>query len=308
MNEISFTIKILINTFLVIMELFGNSLSATEITPSDVYAQVLRIAAETELLKKYFNKTEKVLAPIIEADIKPRHVWSRMYVVLVKISLLRRQKGLMYMEPAYIEPAQEINPSYPWEQTQRILTEITILKRQLDIAGDRPKDIATIPGKRPLDVFNKLNQISYDWTILLGQIKPDTVYGEAMRLNSDVDDLLLLGAITDDAMVPKKIPENSPRDSLQTGCDILTEIQRLQLYLNIRITDLSVFCDKPDATPGDVFDLLSIALIEMQTIKAQRNLVHDVTTGAAYVHGKTPADVRQLLGYILRKLKLIRTL
>lgn len=306
-NTIIVILKILISMFLLIGAALFTQSFANEITPSDVYAQVLRIATETILLKKYFNKTEQVTAPIIEINLKPRHVWSKMYVILIKISLLRRLKGLMYMEPTYIEPAQEINPSYPWEQTQRILTEIAILKRQLGISGERPKEIAVIPGKRPLDVFNKLNQISYDWTALLGgQIKPDIVYGEAMRLNSDIDDLLLLDTITDSAIVPKKIPESTSHNSLQTVCDILIEIQRLQLNLNIQVTDLNIFCEKLDVTPEDVFDLLSIALIEIQTIKAQRNLIHNVTPGAVYVRGKTPADVRQLLTYILRKLKLIR--
>ena len=58
--------------------------------------------------------------------------------------------------------------------------------------------------------------------------------------------------------------------------------------------------------PSDVFNLVSMALAELQTIKAYRDLKHYVTPPAVTHERKKTNDVHQLLRWVTRMLRQIR--
>ncbi len=280
---------------------------AAEITSSDVYAQVLRIEQETLQIQHALGITDTPELPKpIKTEMLARHVWAKTYMVLTKITLFREQKKLPTIRPVAIEPQLELTPVSNWAQCLRILTEIEIIKQVLSIKTEFVP-IPAVTGKRPVDVFNKLNQVSALWSVLIGgQITPPYVYAEAIRLNDDVTQLLQTEGIMDIAIPPAKIPNSNPGDALAAAFDVLREIQRLQVQTGVEPFNLDEFyIAKQDVHPQDVFNTIGLLLAELQTLKAKLGMKHAVTPIAQYYENKQPADVGQVLGYIANRLHLL---
>lgn len=280
---------------------------AADITPSDVYAQALLIEQETLQLQRQLGITDAAEIPKpIKTDLLPRHVWAKTYMLLTKLTLFREQKKLPAVRPVAIEPTVNLTPFYNWGECRRILTEMKIIEQSLGITIATPPT-PVVTGKQPIDVFNKLNQISALWSVLIGgQITPPYVYAEAMRLNDDVAMLLQMQGVMDTALPPAKLANALPADSLDAGFTLLHEIQRLQLQTGLDPVNLDEFyLARQDAKPQDVFNLITLLLAELQTVKAKLGLKHAITPLAQYYEGKKPADVTQVLGYIANKLHLL---
>lgn len=284
----------------------GHQTAQAEITPSTVYAQAVQIEKEIELLKRYYNITlHNPVAPV-EADLQPRHVWQKTYVILIKLSIFRRKHGLSGFSPLVHEPTIKQDPRNSWGQTQRILTEIKIIKAYLGIPGE-VSPVAPMQGKRPIDVFNKLNQIAYDMDALNNEaISPSYVYAEVLRINEDVNDLMRKIGTADTAVPPARNPAATPVDSLAQAFVLMETIQKMQRQLGLETTNLDVFRKKDGVVPADVFNMVTLCLGEIQLVKARLDLAHSVTHPAEFHEGKTPAEVTQLLGYVTNKLRLIK--
>jgi hypothetical protein len=279
---------------------------AAEATPSDVYAQTVRIQAEVDSIKRHFKITGKAHAEPKIADLKPRHAWAGNYIILLKLGKLRRKQGLPYVAPVNIEPLLDMTPNHPWAMTQRILNEIAITKRLLDIPGQPP---ATVPvsGKHPLDVYNSLHQISGDLDLLMGTSTPSEAYSEAKRLDDDVSAILRHQNIFDNAAPPQRRDNLQPKDSLQAVFMLLAEVQRLQRAHGLVSTDFKGFQMGDKTTPDDVIGLIELALAELQYLKAKLGMTHAITATGSYEENKAPADVVQLIGYITAKLRAIES-
>ena len=148
---------------LLLMMLFVWTLSAKNITPSDVYAQVMLIKQEVYgLLQHYhvkYNPKEIKKESQIVAKLKPRDVWQKTYEIAVKINILRQTHNLPLIEPVNMAPVLHLNPDLVYEQTQRILTELKIFETRENITIHHSK-VQKFRGKIPLDVFNGLTQVS----------------------------------------------------------------------------------------------------------------------------------------------------
>jgi hypothetical protein len=280
------------------------------ITPSEVYAQVLLIEKETELVKRYFNSTKQATV-ITEVNFEtlPRHVWQKGYMLQMKLVAFRRNHQLGAVAPVGIEPRKEIGLRNAWSQTQRSLTEIRIIRNLLGIKGE----VGVVPhveGKKTLDVFNKLAQLEAEWDTMAGGagFDPSHAFAQALRLNEDVNMILQKLDVFDNAIPPAKTPASTPSDSLAQAFLVLEQVQRLQKLANLEIADLSAFRKTEKATPADVFNLVCLILPELQQIKYKIGLKYAITPAATYHEGKKPADTRQLLGYITHKLALIEHL
>jgi hypothetical protein len=286
--------------------LFSATARAAEATPNDVYAQAVRIEAEVESLKHHFKITGKAKVEAKSGDLKPRHVWAKTYVILLKLGKLRRKQGLTFIEPVNVEPLLDITPSQSWGMTQRILTEIAILKHRLDIPGQSPAAVP-VSGKRPIDSYNKLHQISGELDLLTGAVTPSEVYGELKRLNEDVNTILRHQRIFEKALPLPRRDNLQPKDSLRAGFELMAEIQRLQRTHGLQTTDYRGFEMGDKTTPDDVFGMIALALAELQRVKAQLGMIHQITPGAPYEENKVPADVVQLLGYVTAKLREVQS-
>jgi hypothetical protein len=292
---------------LLLLSMFLGSLPslAAETTPSDVYAQAVRIDQEMETLKRHFKISAEASSENKTGDLKPRHTWAKSYTLLLKISKLRRKHGFTYIEPANIEPMVEMPPNQPWGMTQRILTELAILKHYLDIPG-QPPAISPVSGKRPIDAYNKLHHISAELDLLAGEITPSEVYAQVKRIHEDANAILRHQRIFEKAVPPPRRDNLQPKDSLQAVFTLMTEIQRIQRANGLSTTDFQGFAMGDKTTPDDVFGMVALAIVELQRVKAQLGLLHHVTAGGSHEKDKTPADVVQLLGYtteILREIK-----
>ena len=69
----------------------GARAELVEITPSEVYSQVMQIDKEIELLKKHFGMHREKKADIYRGNLRPRHVWEKSYLIQVKINVLRKK-------------------------------------------------------------------------------------------------------------------------------------------------------------------------------------------------------------------------
>lgn len=279
---------------------------AAEATPSDVYAQAVRIEQEVAGLKHHFKIAGKAALIPRNGELKPRHVWTMSYVILLKLGKLRRKIGLSYIDPVGVEPLLDMSNNQPWGMTQRILTEIQILKFYLGIPGQAPST-TPVSGKRHIDVYNKLHQISDEMELLSTPITPSDVYAEVKRLNEDVSVVLRHLRIVEHAVPPPRRENLLPRDSLRATFEVLGEIQRIQRLHGLQTTDLKLFDTGDKAMPDDVFDLVVQLQAEWQTIKAQLGMAHHITMPAGYEENKQPSDVVQLLGYITEQLREIKS-
>ncbi|RWX43532.1 hypothetical protein H206_02713 [Candidatus Electrothrix aarhusensis] len=286
----------------------GARAELVEITPSDVYSQVMQINKEADLLKKHFGLTQDKKADIYRGTLRPRHVWEKSYVVQVKINVLRKKFGLPRNEPNNIEPELNLSPGLVFEQSQRLLAELRILKKRLGITAQvsAPQQFK---GKQPIDVFNRLHHISYQLDVLnREEINPNYVFAEVMRIYEDVITILNKLHIRDLTYPPGKEQEVTSADSLAATFELMAEIQRLQKNANIERTDFSIFQKKEAVLPSDVFNLVGMALAELQTIKAYIDLTQSVTPPAVTHERKAPNDVHQLLRWVTRILRQVRRL
>ncbi|MCI5143571.1 MAG: hypothetical protein D3909_17980, partial [Candidatus Electrothrix sp. ATG1] len=257
----------------------GARAELVEITPSEVYSQVMQIDKEVELLKKHLGLRREKEADIYRGNLRPRHAWEKSYVVQVKINVLRKKFGLPRNEPNNIEPELNLSPGLVFEQSQRLLAELRVLKKRLGITVQvsAPQQFS---GKQPIDVFNRLHHISYQLDVLnREEINPNYVFAEVMRIYEDVAVLLKALHLRDQTYPPGKEQEVTPADSLTATFELIAEIQRLQKMAGIERTDFSIFQKKELVLPSDVFNLVSMALAELQTIKAYRDLKHYVPIG-----------------------------
>jgi len=283
---------------------------AKNITPSEVYSQVLLIQDEMHHLLKYYgikhdhNAIETVSK--VQTPLKPRNVWQKTYEIMIKINILRQEHGLPIIEPVNMPPVAHLNPDLVYEQTQRILTEINIYEIRMNIPDINYK-VKKFQHKTPLDVFNALSIISLTIDELnKNKVTPSYVFGENMRVYDDITLILDTLNIQDNTIPAKKNLESTPIDTANTALKILEKIKQLQVLSGITFVDFSDFRKKKQ-TPSDVFSLTQMIIAELQTIKAYLN-IPNITRAASEYKTKTPAEVDQLMSWNLRKLELINSL
>jgi hypothetical protein len=293
---------------LLFLVLLSFTLSARNITPTDVYSQVMKINSEMVSLLHYYsiNYNEKKIreATRINTPLKPRNVWQLTYEIAIKINMLRIAHKLPTIEPINMEPVLNLNPDLVYEQTQRILTEIKIYKFRLDIKTT-PYKVRKYKNKTPLDVFNALSTISgmFDKLNQAG-FTPSYVFGESMRVYDDLTTILNHLGIEDNTVPTARNDKATPIDTFEVAMKILEKIKQIQFSVGIATVNFSAF-RYSKITPSTVFTMNQMILAELQTIKAYVGLKHYITPAATTYVNKTPADVDQLMNWNLRKVTLL---
>jgi len=286
------------------------SLYAKDITPNDVYTQVMLISDEIHFLLKHYgikHKHKEIIERVkVDTKLKPRNAWQKTYEIMVKINILRAEYNLPIVEPTNMSPVLHLNPDLVYEQTQRILTELNIFKLRKGIVSPKFKE-KQYNGKTPVDVFNGLSHISASLDELnKGGVTPSFVFGENMRLYDDIT-LVLEHLNIEDKTIPKiKDIDSTPTDTFNIGMKMLEKIKELQIGAGIDFVNFSEF-RKSRSTPSEVFGITQLVLAELQTIKAYIG-VDNITGSANRYNTKTPVEVDQLMSWNLRKLNLIHSL
>ena len=287
------------------------SLSAkNNITPNEVYSQVILISDEIHYLFKHYDVKHDHAGIISKTKsttkLKPRNTWQITYEIMIKINFLRKKYKLPVIEPVNMEPVLNLNPDLVYEQTQRILTELKIFEMRENIKSPVFK-MKTFKGKTPLDVYNELNHISASLDELTdGGVTPSFVFGENMRLYDDISLILQHLKIADNTIPDNKYKNATPTDTFEKAMNILEKIKHLQIVAGLDFVNFAEF-KKDEVTPMDVFGVTQMIIAELQTIKAYIGL-KIVTPAAREYKTKTPVEVHQLMSWNLRKLNLIHTL
>lgn len=302
----------MLRLLLLISFLFMSDMAQAEanISSSEVYGLTLLIDKETELVRQQLNGNQKTNLPTnLNADIKPRHVWQKFYMLQIKLVAFSRKYNLLGISPVGLEPTEHFDPALNWAQAQRILTEIRIIKKMLGINANINNKLDIIDYKKPIDVFNKLAEIENKWDELTGADLDDAyTFDQVLRVNEDVNMILRTLQIFDNAIPPAKIPNSTPADALEQAFLLLEQIQRLQRLAGMETIDLTNLKKQNQVKPSDVFNLICLILAELQQIKARVGLNHFITLPATFHEHKTPADTRQFIAYVTNKLALIQHL
>ena len=293
--------KSFIIIFLVCFNLYGKN-----ITPSEVYTQVIVIEDEIHYLLKYFNlanKYKKVENRIISTELKPRNVWQKTYEIMIKINILRNKYSLPRIEPVNMSPVLNLNPDSVYEQVKRILTEIEVFKVRVGIKSP-DFNVHKYKNKKPIDVFNKLSYVSNLLDILnRGEVTSSSVFSENMRIYDDI--LLILDYLNiDDNTIPaNKNNKATSTEAFYIGMKTLEKIKQIQILAGIEFIDFNEF-KKDKHNSSEVFEITQMIISELQTVKAYIG-VDSVTVPGRPYKTKTAAEVEQLMSWNLRKLNLI---
>ncbi len=298
-------IKILISLALLV-----NLSTAKNITPNEVYSQVMLVTDEVHYLFEYFGIKHDhdgiIKRTKISTRMMPRNTWQITYEIMVKINILREEYNLPIIEPINMMPVLELNAELVYEQTQRVLSEIHILKYRLGIESPKFK-VKKFKRKTPLDVFNSLVHISISFDELnKGILTPSHVFSENMRLYDDITDILQTLEIKDKTIPRKKVIGQTPAMVFDIGMNTLEKIKQLQIGAGIGFVDFKEF-KKGNESPSEVYTITQMIIAELQTIKAYLK-IDSITPAATKYNTKTPAEVGQLMSWNLRKLNLIRSL
>ena len=300
----------MIKKILILTMLLANVLFAKQITPSEVFGQVMLISDEVHNLIAYYgidHDHEAIQkATHVKTNLKPRNVWQKTYEIMIKINLLRANHKLPIMEPVNMVPVLNLNPDLVYEQTQRILTELKIFELRMGIKSANTK-LKVFKGKTPMDVFNGLSAISAAIDeINKGGVTPSYVFGENMRVLDDITNILDKLGIEDKTIPAQKNTNATPTNTFNTGILSLEKMKQLQIASGIDFVDFNAF-KKLKQTPSEVFSITQMIIAELQTIKAYL-AIKEITPPANQYKTKTPIEVDQLMSWNLRKLNLIKTL
>jgi len=281
---------------------------AYEITVNELYAQITQVNEEVKLIKQHFNIQDNIKVPQFDINLFPRHSWHKTYEILLKINKFRNKHDRPIIAIAAQEPLKKLLAVHVYEQVRRILTELEMLKAYLNIS-EQVTITQTFHYKTFTDTFNLLNHVSYQLDQLNGiALTPSDVFAQAMRIYEDIEIILETLEITDDTIPPVKQPQARPSDTFAVALEILKEIKKIADKEPIEHIELYGFKTLSEITPNEVFTLTGIILGEIQVLKAHLSLKHMLTPSAHYYHDRLPADAQQILGWCLRKIKLIHAL
>ncbi|MFK5975060.1 MAG: hypothetical protein QM493_01010 [Sulfurovum sp.] len=271
------------------------------ITSSNVYRKVIQLDKEILLIKEHFGISKKPKYIDIQTKLLPRHTWQMSYELFVKINILREKYNLPIIEPVNMEPTLELDSIFTYEQILRLIQEVKIVKFRFGIDKEIG-DVGIYTNKTPTDVYNKLNILSREFDIINGnKFTPSYVFAEAVRIYEDFDNIFKQLNIDDQITPPiKENSQNTPTDSYNIALQLLESIKKIEINIKLDIVDFYAF-KREDITPSDVFEITQIILAELQLFKAYIGLNHTITRGAKKYYNKTPTDVSQMLGWLLKK-------
>ncbi len=280
-------------------------LSGADVTPTQVYIEALKVKGEIESIKKHFHISTEVKSRYIKGRVAPRHAWQKSYEIFVKLNILRRKLQLPIVEPVNIEPTASLEPILTYEQIKRLFTEVQIIKFHIGISEEVEQNLSAVKDKEPKDVYNLLSTISRHLDLINGsEFTPSYVFGEVIRINEDINIILRHLKIQDKTTPPKKVIGATPYESFQRAIKLMKEIRNFQIHSAIDTVDITPFM-RDSASPSDVFEISQIILAELQVIKAHLGLNHEVTRGAFFFQNRLAEDVHQMLGWLIKKFRLI---
>ncbi|MCP4255141.1 MAG: hypothetical protein GY775_17390 [Candidatus Scalindua sp.] len=265
-------------------------------TPSDVYAKVILLKKEVDVLRKISDINEEW--PVVEKQIgkSPRHVLQKTLEVLDKINRLRRIREMGPITvPPY--PSRKISPNEVFDMVERLVDEVRLFIPDIKPEEEEEDGKAqSVKRKTPNDVYRELWGVSRAIDPVLGirGLLPADVYEKAMEVLETVRFLSTSQNLSwKEKTKPPLTEGNHPNHSLIAVNKLLDRIAMAER--NLWITPVLVQ-EVPMRViePQEVFDALNIVDAELQRIKFRLGLERHLPT--VKVKGdKTPDDVIQIL-------------
>ncbi len=264
-------------------------------TPNDVYAKVMLLRREVEILRKDSGVKEEW--PVVEEQSGklPRHVLQKTLEVLDKINRLRRIREMGPITvPPY--PSRKISPNEVFDMVERLVGEVKLFIPTTKPEEEEEEEEQSIKKKSPNDVYQKLWGVSRAMDPVLGirGLLPANVYEKAAEVLETVRFLSTSQNLSwEETAKPPLTEGNHPNHSLIAVNKLLDKIAVAER--NLWITPVLVR-EVPMRViePQEVFDALNIVDAELQRIKFRLGLERHFPT--VKVEGdKTPDDVIQIL-------------
>ncbi len=214
---------------LLLLLVLPQSLYAVEKTPNDVFAKVLIIRSQVEMLWDYHHVKRAWPTVVPQTNKTPSHVLQKCFEVMEKINRLRRIEELGDITiPAY--PARNISPNEVYDLVQRLEQELWLLLEYKH--GVTPYCVAPqkVVGKSPNDVYRELWAVSYALNPLLGMrgVGPNDAYALSEQILDEIRFLRNSQNIIGDIGRPSLSTGHHPNHALYAVSDLMTTIARAQ--------------------------------------------------------------------------------
>jgi hypothetical protein len=259
-------------SFLLLLIFLLQPLYAAEKTPNDVFAKVLTIRSQVELLWNFhkINRAWPTVAP--QTNKTPSHVLQKCFEVMEKINRLRRIAELGDITiPAY--PARKISPNEVHDLVQRLEQELWLL---LEYKHDAlPYSIApqTVVGKTSNDVYRELWTVSYALNPLLGMrgVSPNDAYAISEQILDEIRFLRNSQNLSGESSHPSLRTGHHPNHALHAVSDLMGTIAKAQRNLWL-VPATPNRVPRQIITVSDVYDGLLGVQAELQRIKYRLGL------------------------------------
>lgn len=272
-----------------------------EKTPNDVYAVAEHISENLIKYRRYrgIRTVPRQVPP--QANMKPRHVYTKTVECLEKASRLRKQVGLGDIAlPGH--PLRKISPAEVYQQAVRLDEELAIVYRNTGMKSVSFLQETTgviYKNKTPSDVFTKMWEISYLLDTIVGQegYKPADVYRQAKRIVKIVVLLRQHLGETGKVSLPAIRKNVIPADVLKKSDETTSLLNRVKRRAGIFERAVPRSYPVGEITPDDVFNKMGLILSDLITLQIHFGAVRDFSTPEPMYGEKKPSDVYQQIEY-----------
>lgn len=277
-----------------------------QIIPADVLARVKLLNEELAQIAKALGKP-KAATPLIQvANASPREVYFEAQALFEKSNRLAYEVEGSH-EDTPEQPSEQIVPAHVWQLVDASLQRIQTVRKKLGLHHAYKENIEP-NNTTPTNVFNAILQSNQQLNTLLNQqVAPSDVFEQVTLAINGTEQLLKKFNVTD------RIPDAPNFELNKTPSNVYKRLtQCVQLLQEIAkksgINMLSI--DKSNlnsrlATPNDVFDLTKIIVAQIHYLEA---LLPGIEKIESYYPGyKTPSDVFQRAGILLKQLELLNS-
>ena len=283
----------------------------SEITPPQVFAAVVELRNELELVRVAMQAPRETRTEIAVHGAQPREVYFQAVALVLKSSRLCTQSFMPDFGPpavAEINPPRDLAPKHVWNQVQRAIGQIRCVKDNLQLA-DRAEPAIDDVRKTPNDVFKAIVQANRQMNLLLSiQFAPREVFALAHLANEHtaalLDELAPIWRV-DAPALPDYVENKRPADVYERLIRCYTLIEQIARESGLMVLKIDETAN-PDLVPSDVFDMASLVLSEIRYFTTLVGM--DIKFALFIPEQKVPSDVYQSVGQLETRLRVLARL
>ena len=311
-----------LKTILIVIYIFinlGQTTSATQFSPSDVFAQVNHANQLTSELLKDKGITDYKLPSSRESQANPMHVYELHVSVLAELYKYALSEGFR-PPPIVVSTPISYKPTdvyYLSELVVKKLEEIHHAKLAFD---ETQKNIYT--NKTPVQVYQEVFELFYRLNLLNGnsKVSPSIVFSHVTRIREDLQTTLIFlskklersennerkkrllttatfGTHPDGANLGNKSLGKTPADVIKLSFSIRESLNRLRAKYDLPRIEFPKEESFSKVLPVDVFLQTQFIIAELNLIKQPMN-INTTTNRGKLFKDKTPSDVFYVLQHV----------